>query len=312
MKGKQWFLAIILGLVVPGFLITIGEKLFPQNSLPDVSQPPSVATIPVLLTDGTVVQMNMDQYLIGVLLGEVPADFEFQALKAQAVVARTYACKRYDEGSKHPGAAVCTQSSCCQAFMTVEKYLLDGGTVSGVEKIRRAVSETSGEVIVYDGKLIDATYFSCSGGRTEGAQAVWGTDIPYLQPVDSPGEEQAAYHTDTVQFTAEKFKEQLGLRTDQPPSRWFGQVTYTAGGGVDTIEIAGDVFSGIQLRRLLGLRSTAFVMTGIGNTIHVTTRGFGHRVGMSQYGAEAMAVTGSSYRQILAHYYTGTEIVTRN
>ena len=313
MKGKEWLFAILLGFIIPGFLITAAEKLFPREAAPNPTEPPAaVDTIPMLLTDGTVVHMDMNQYLVGVLLGEMPADFDLQALKAQAVVARTYASKRHKDGSKHPDSAVCTQPSCCQAYLPVEKYLLDGGTSHSVEKVRRAVTETAGQVLVYDGKLIDATYFSCSGGRTEDALAVWGTDVPYLQAVDSPGEEQATHYRDTAQFTAEEFKELLELKTEDPPSRWFGQVIYTDGGGVDSVEITGKVFKGTQLRTLLGLRSTAFTMTGIGNSVHITTRGFGHRVGMSQYGAEAMAVRGNTYKEILAHYYTGTEIVTRN
>ncbi len=313
MKGKEWLVAFLLGIVVPGLIITGAEKLLPPVEKPTNPTEPTVSeTIPILLADDAIVTMDLDQYLVGVLLGEVPADFELQALMAQAVVARTYACKRHTEGVKHPEGAVCTDAACCQAYRPVEQYLSEGGKNSAVDRVRQAVERTSGQVLVYDGKLIDATYFSCSGGRTEDALAVWGTDVPYLQAVDSPGEEQATHYKDTVQFSAEKFKELLEIDTDEPPSRWFGSVTYTDGSGVDTIEIAGKIFKGTQLRTLLGLRSTAFTMTGIGNTIHITTRGFGHRVGMSQYGAEAMAVRGSTYIEILAHYYTGTEIITRN
>lgn len=305
-------MAFLLGIVIPGIIISGAEKLLPQVEKPTNPTEPIVSdTIPVLL-DNTVVNMDLNQYLVGVLLGEVPADFELQALMAQAVVARTYACKRHTLADKHPQGAVCTSPSCCQAYRPVERYLSEGGKSSSVDRVRQAVERTSGQVLVYDGKLIDATYFSCSGGRTEDALAVWGTDVPYLQAVDSPGEEQATHYTDSVQFSPEKFKELLNIETEEPPSKWFGQVIYTDGSGVDSIEIAGKVFKGTQLRTLLGLRSTAFTMTAIGNTIHITTRGFGHRVGMSQYGAEAMAVRGSTYKEILAHYYTGTEIVTRN
>ena len=312
MKGKEWLIAFLLGIIVPGILISGAEKLLPPVESPTIPTEMEISdTIPVLL-DGTVVTMDLNQYLVGVLLGEVPADFELHALMAQAVVARTYACKRNLQADKHPHGAVCTSAACCQAYRPVEQYLSEGGKSSAVDRVRLAVERTSGQVLVYDGKLIDATYFSCSGGRTEDALAVWGTDVPYLQAVDSPGEEQATHYKDTVQFSAEEFKELLEIETDEPPSRWFGSVTYTDGSGVATIEIAGKVFKGTQLRTLLGLRSTAFTMTVMGNTVHITTRGFGHRVGMSQYGAEAMAVRGSTYIEILAHYYTGTEIITRN
>ncbi len=313
MKGREWLGAFLLGIILPGIIISGAEKILPPTNLPTMPTEPIVGeTLPVLFADGTIVTMDMNQYLVSVLLGEVPTDFALHALMAQAVVARTYACKRHLEGIKHPEGAVCTDSACCQAYRPVEQYLSEGGTSAGVERIRRAVERTTGQVLVYDGKLIDATYFSCSGGRTEDALAVWGTDIPYLQAVDSPGEEQATHYTDTVQFTAEEFKKLLEIETGEPPSRWFGQVTYTDGGGVDTVVIAGKLFRGTELRGLLKLRSTAFVMMGAGNIVHITTRGFGHRVGMSQYGAEAMAVRGSTYTQILAHYYTGTEIISRN
>ena len=153
--------------------------------------------------------------------------------------------------------------------------------------------------------MIEATYFSCSGGRTEDAVAGWGTDIPYLQAVDSPGEEQAKHFTDSVLFTAKEFAACLGANLSGAPAKWLGSVTYTQGGGVATMVIGGKTYSGVDLRRKLGLRSTAFSMMAVGDQIHITTKGFGHRVGMSQYGAEAMAVAGSSYKAILQHYYPG-------
>ena len=137
---------------------------------------------------------------------------------------------------------------------------------------------------------------------------MWGEEIPYLQSVDSPGEEQAVHYTDSVQFTKQEFANRLHINPKEQLTTWFGNVTYTDGGGVDTIVIGGKTFKGTDLRKLLGLRSTAFTITAIGDSVHVTTKGFGHRVGMSQYGAEAMAVRGESYGQILFHYYPGTEL----
>ena len=177
-----------------------------------------------------------------------------------------------------------------------------------MEKVRASVADTEGLVLRYDGALIDATYFSCSGGTTEDAVAVWGQDVPYLQSVLSPGEEEAPRFSDSVTFSPGDFAGKLGLSADGDPGGWFGAVTYTDGGGVDTMVIRGKTFSGTQLRSKLGLRSTAFEIKVSGNTITVTTRGFGHRVGMSQCGAQAMAKTGSSYADILVHYYTGAEL----
>lgn len=323
MKGKEWLMAIVMGILFPALFFAVAEKVIPrpQNiSVPTVTATESnapvtqptegnVALIRVLRPDGTVSQMELEMYLVGVLLGEMPMDFHTEALKAQAVVARTYTLKRSTTGQKHPSGAVCTEPACCQAYCSMESYLAGGGTQEGADKAVSAVSETAGQVLTYNGALIEATYFSCSGGRTEDALAVWGTEIPYLQAVDSPGEEKAAHYTDTASFTGEVFANLLGINPKGTPASWFGAVTYTDGGGVDTMLIGGTAFKGTELRQKLGLRSTAFSVTVIADTVYIYTRGFGHRVGMSQYGAEAMAVTGNGYRDILAHYYPRTSLI---
>jgi len=266
---------------------------------------PNQRMIPVLHDDGHVEVMELDAYLTGVVLAEMPAEFEFDALMAQAVVARTYTMKRHDSGKKHSNASVCTDHTCCQAYCTEAEFLAKGESAQQLNKVKDAVTATSGQVLTYNGALIEATYFSCSGGRTEDAVAVWGEEIPYLQAVDSPGEENATHYMDTVTFTVSEFREKLGLKSDDGTLR-IGEITYTDGGGVETIRIGGEVWKGTQIRKLLGLRSTAFVITSVGNTVTVTTKGYGHRVGMSQYGADAMAAGGKDYRKILSYYYPGT------
>lgn len=242
------------------------------------------------------------------MLGEVPAYFEPETLKAQAVAARTYAAKAKATGGKHGDGSVCMDSQCCQAYRDPDDYLSSGGNQEDVAKVRRAVTDTSGYVLTYGGELIEAVYFSCSGGSTEDAAAVWGEEIPYLQATDSPGEENAAHNTDSVAFSAAQFREALGKPLTGDPRDWFGKVTYTSGGGVAEIDICGETYTGVQIRKLLGLRSTAFAVTVEGSTIRIDTRGYGHRVGMSQYGADAMAAAGSTFQEILAHYYSGTKL----
>lgn len=324
MKGKPWQLAIIMGVVLPTLLISAAKKLFPAKNTATVQQ--TVATeqtqplldqqtnkiIPVLQSDGTTVGMKLEEYLVGVVLGEMPLSFDSEALKAQAVVARTYTLRRVTLSPKHNGSAVCVNPSCCQAFCSQEEYIATGGSAALLDKAVSAVSATAGQVVTYNGTLIEATYFSCSGGRTEDALAVWGTDIPYLQAVDSPGEENASHYTDSVSLTGKEFARLLGIPLSGSPANWFGPVTYTDGGGVDTMVIGGMPFKGTLLRQKLGIRSTAFTITPIGDSVQIVTKGFGHRVGMSQYGAEAMAVAGSDYRTILSHYYPGTSIVDYN
>lgn len=307
---KELAIALFMGVLLPGLLLNMAVALrraeHPQQTEPVPQQPSQTTVKPPLrmrlrLEDGTVTEMDMDTYLVGVVAAEMPASFEVEALKAQAVVARTYTLKAYTTGGKHGDGSVCTNYACCQAYTEDIKE-------ENREKITTAVTNTTGQVLLYGGNLIEATYFSCSGGSTEDAVAVWGTDYPYLRATDSPGEEYAAHYTDTVFISAEDFSKAFGGLAGTP-QEWLGYATYTAGGGVYTITIGGKEYKGTQIRMLLGLRSTAFTMTAQSDGISVTTKGFGHRVGMSQYGADAMALGGSSYAEILAHYYRGTELV---
>lgn len=314
---KTLLLAIGIGMVLPGILFSISEKILPRKTVDTFSESETEKTnitfpieerkmVPVLEEDGTVLKMELNTYLMGVLLGEMPIDFDIEALKAQAVVARTYTLKRNTTGQKHENGAVCKNSACCQAYRSVSDFF--DADSEEIVKLKEAILKTSDEVLYYDGNLIEATYFSCSGGMTEDARAVWGTDIPYLKAVDSPGEENAEHYVDTVQFTIDEFLSTLGINhaKEEP---LFGDVTYTAGEGVETMEIGGEIFNGITLREKLKLKSTSFRVVSMGDMIYITTKGFGHRVGMSQYGAEAMAVKGHNYKEILSHYYPGTELL---
>ena len=314
-KHREILLAVILGLLVPGVLFWVMDKSpKPDIEVVEASVEPTetvgepvdaVKLLPVLMPNGSVEQMPLEDYITCVLLAEMPSEFEPEALKAQAVAARTYTLKRQQAGNKHDTAAVCTKASCCQAYCPEEDFLVSGESNAALKKMKDAVMSTAGQVLTYDGALIEATYFSCSGGRTEAAVAVWGSDIAYLQAVDSPGEENATHYVDTVSFTLQEFADKLGVKLS---GNWLGKITYTDGGSVDTIAIGTQEFTGTQMRQKLGLRSTAFAISPVGNTVTITTKGFGHRVGMSQYGAEAMAVQGKTYKEILAHYYPGTTL----
>ena len=313
-KGwQEAFYAVFMGMVVPGLILAVmvmlwGDKSLGKQAETEGKAEPVSLPVKVRFENGSAEQMDMDTYLVGVVLAEMPAYFELEALKAQAVAARTFARKAFVTGGKHADGSVCTDYACCQAYRDPEDYVRETGQADDVEKIRTAVLETSGEVLTYDGTLIEAVYFSCSGGRTEDAMAVWGADYPYLRAVDSPGEESAAFFTDTKSFTPEALAEALELSLPDNPEKWFGAVTETPGRGVATMEIGGKVFSGVELRKRLGLRSTAFSVTVEDGAILFHTKGYGHRVGMSQYGADAMAVEGADCGEILAHYYPGTEL----
>lgn len=305
-------LAVILLCFAPFLLFAEGkqEEARPSPAVP--KQPEKTAGAPFdarttlrVLTDGGVREMALEDYLVGALLAEMPADFPAEALKAQAIASRTFALRKAETG-KHVGADVCTDSACCQGWTA-------DGTAEELTRITQAVRDTDGLVVTYDGALIDATFFSCSGGKTEAALAVWGSDVPYLQSVDSPGEEDAPRYADAVTFSAEEFAERIAALCPDAnfsgsPVNWIGAIERTEGGGIGTVFLGGVAVRGTDLRRALGLRSTCMDFTVTEERVTVTTRGFGHRVGFSQYGAKAMAEDGSDFEAILAHYYPGTEI----
>ena len=313
---KEILSAILLTILIPAALFSTVPAYEPlQNSQPmtQIQQPdaPAVSnpvTVCVKTKSGAFTNMDIEEYVCGVVLGEMPASFETEALKAQAVAARTYALRCARDGS-HENNAVCMEHTCCQAYCDPKQYIATGGRQSNLDKILSAVAETKGEVATYNGKLIFATYFASSGGQTEDAVAVWGRSFPYLVSVDSPGEQDKSYQNSKVTFTAKEFQEKLGISLAGTPKTWFGKVTYSDGGGVDKAVIGGKTYTGVKLRSLLGLRSTKFTVEATQSSVIIKTNGYGHRVGMSQYGADAMAVSGSNYKEILKHYYKGIEIV---
>lgn len=314
---KEFLIASVMVLVLPGIFYSVFNTQQEKPSLQATD--PIISTteikeadridILVLMDNDEVVKMDIEDYILCVVLREMPVNFEAEALKAQAVVARTYTLRRHNNGSKHEPAAVCIDSGCCQGFCSPDVFLENKGTPEQLNKVKDAVAATAGMVLMYDNKLIEATYFSCSGGYTEDAESVWGAYIPYLQSTASPGEEKAKYYVDSVTFTTDEFCRLLDLEFSQDRKNWLTDIKYTVGGGVDEISIAGKNFSGTTVRKKLKLRSTAFIISVVGDTVTVTTKGYGHRVGMSQYGADAMAVNGFNYQQILSHYYKDTQLM---
>lgn len=299
--------SLLLGTIVPSLMFEAASVVVSKRSAGERDPQPfgvSQLQIPVLQQNGDIENMELDAYLTNVLLGEVSAEFHEEALKAQAVAARTYTLRCIETG-KHDIGAVCTDYHCCQAYREPEEYLDRGGTEAGLLKFRQAVQETSAQVLYYEDSLINATYFASSGGMTEDAREVWGQEYPYLKPVSSPGEEDCGYFSYQESISPEQLQSLLGVELIGKPPSWFGIVTYTAGGGVDLMRIGGKLYTGVELRKRLGLRSTVFEVIPTDEVILIKTKGYGHRVGLSQHGADAMAAAGKSYQEILSHYYQG-------
>lgn len=311
---KDVLAAIWLGMILPGIVLHICVLVQRNSSDQQPEGIPSqeqVFRYVLLQKDGTLEQIEINRYLTGVVLAEMPAAFEPEALKAQAVAARTYTMKADLTGGKHGAGVLCDASGCCQGYVSTEEYLAEGGTPENLEKVKAAVMETDSLVLEYEGELIEAVYFSSSGGKTESALEVWGADFPYLQSVDSPGEEATNYENRSVAMDAGTFWEKVGIPMPADPEVWFSDVTHTDGGGVEYITIGGKKFLGTQLREILMLPSTAFTLSADGTNVIIISKGYGHRVGLSQYGANAMAKAGSSFREILSHYYPGTKLAYR-
>jgi stage II sporulation protein D len=288
---------------------------------PDQTQDTELLDAAITLTaqiNGEPVATTMAEYLPGVLAAEMPATFELEALKAQAIAARTYILYRM-QGSEaaHPDANVCDDFNCCAAYLTVDELRENWGEAfdSNWAKIQQAVQETSGQYMVYEEEPIQAVFHSSSAGKTEDSSNIWG-DQPYLVSVDSPETEaKVPNFIASTEVSANEFRTVI-LTADQNAdlsgdvSEWVGEVKTGETGRVDYAIIGGVSFSGTALRELFGLRSTAFTLDYGGGQFVFTTTGYGHGVGMSQYGANVLAEEGQSCEEILLHYYSGVSIVT--
>lgn len=265
-------------------------------------------------------EINLDEYLCGVVSAEMPADYEIEALKAQAVVARTYTLYKIINAKPHGEEAdICDSFECCQAWISKEERFdrWDDSTENqNWNKIVTAVNETKGKVATYEGKIINAFFHANSGGKTEIPVNVWGgTGYPYLQVVETSGEEGYTQYSSEVQLTMEelvnKFKEKhedivVNLENINEEIKIL---EYTESGRVKTLKVGNKNIAGTEVRTILGLRSTNFDIEINENNVTFKVIGYGHGIGMSQTGADAMAKQGSNYEQIIKHFYVGVEIV---
>ena len=283
--------------------------------------PVQTAEPPYLVLDtasGEVMEVPVREYVVGAVCAEMPASFEPEALKAQAVAAHTYAYRLTmlagtDESLK--GAHFSNDSSRYQAFFTDEEIREAFGEnyEEYYGKIADAVDAVLGEILLYEDEPIIAAFHAMSGGRTESAAHVWGTDVPYLVPVDSQSDLDAPLYEQTVVFSAQEVGTRLkeardGLMLGSEPEKWLSVAEVSDSGTVLRLHAGSSIFTGQEMRSLFGLRSAAFSVEYTEEGFVFTTKGYGHHVGMSQYGANAMAQAGKTYREILLYYYPGAVI----
>ena len=265
-------------------------------------------------------EFDLEEYLVGVVGAEMPASFPEEALKAQAVAARTFIISRVmaDKGDvpEHKGAPVCTNPAHCKAWKSVDELTAAWGdnAKENLSKIEKAVKSTENEIAVYKGTPISAVYYSMSGGNTENAADVWGGDVPYLKSVSSSFDENAPNFNSSAEFTLDEFKEIVLKEAPEAvfgenPAEWFSEPVLSEGGGVMSIKIGGIEFKGTKIRTMFSLRSHNFAVSTDGDKIVFNVKGYGHGVGLSQWGSKFLADSGKNYIDILKYYYTGIEVV---
>ncbi len=258
--------------------------------------------INVKLSSGKTITIPLEEYVIGVVGAEMPAEFHIEALKAQAVASRTYALKKTLSG----GAISASTSD--QTFYTTDQLKSQWGSSFNkyYEKVKNAVNATKGQTIKYNGSYIEALFFSTSNGKTEASENVWGNSYPYLKSVDSQWDTSVRSFSSTKTISIDEVSKKLGVNLTSLSQ--IKVINKTIGDRVGNISICDKVFTGVKIRQLLGLRSADFEISQDGNNLIFTTKGYGHGVGMSQYGSNGMAKSGYSYQQILKHYYTNVTI----
>lgn len=272
-----------------------------------------------VLIDGKAQQMALEEYVVHVVAGEISPDFPVQAIRAQAVAARTYALYKQSIGrsAQHEQADVCDNPAHCAAFVDLKTQAaaMWGDQADHDEQvIRQAVQDTAGQVVVYEDKPIMAVFSSAAGEQTERAVDVWGgDDIPYLQNVDSPGGEDCPKYHASVTLTVDEVKERAQQYVPKAdlsgnPSSWFKASERSPAGGIIRMKFGGVQVHGTTMRAMLGLNSTNFSVNIDGERLTFDTIGYGHGVGLSQWGARYAAEQGQTYEQILQHYYPGTKI----
>ena len=323
LRGYRWvgYLVVFLTLIVIGLPALLVRGCSWESGEQQVKKEEGGQQVKVklMLSAEQVIDIPLEQYLCGVVAAEMPASFNEEAIKAQVVVARTYSLLRilgesHDE--KHPTAHLCADSTHCQAWIDTKEMRKRWGWHYGAnyKKIAAAIEATRGEVLTYNGELIDPVYHaSCGGTGTEDAQDVWGHEVPYLKSVSCTYDPPHRQEPVVTQLSLQEFYSRLGVSEQFVPAAAGSGVLQiqerTTNGRVKSAKVGSQLFKGVELRKELGLRSTDFNVTRTGDDLVFSTQGYGHAVGMCQYGADGLADNGANYNQILEHYYKETKLL---
>lgn len=304
---------LVLPATIVIFLTKNEQALMPKENAATKVEETYDITIPVFRAKKETVEKHpLEQYVMGVVASEMPASFEMEALKAQALAARTYIVKQMLEENDIalPDGAVVTDTANHQVFQN-EKELMEKWQKDfhwKMARIKEAVEATSGEILTYNGEPIEASFFSTSNGYTENSEDYWQSAIPYLRAVESPWDAGSPKFKNTLRIPVSEFEEKLGVTVK---SDSVGEILErTKSKRVKKVSINGKIFSGREIREKLQLPSTDFTWRKAGNEIVIETKGWGHGVGMSQYGANGMAKEGKTYEEIVRYYYQNVEITT--
>lgn len=257
--------------------------------------------------NGNIDKIPLEEYVVGVVAGEMPVSFELEALKAQSVASRSYVLRRIDNNQDKEYDVVDTVNN--QVYLDEERLKQKWGEkyVTYINKVREAVNGTSMECLEYEGEIIDAMFFSTSNGYTEDSGAFFSKSLPYLKSVESKWDQEvSSVFNDSKSISLQEFYERLGLSYQKELRVEI--LERSASNRVVKLKINGQEFTGKDVYYKLGIRSSDFSMEQVGSNVEIKTKGYGHGVGMSQYGAQGMAKKGYSYQEILSHYYTGTSL----
>ena len=327
MKKLIYYTCVIILVVILLPLLIVKGCGTSEKEAPKAEKPSGTGIkITVYITgEKRVQEMDLEEYIKGVVAAEMPASFGIEALKAQAVAARTFAYGRLagvyrSAPGAHDGIDVCTDPAHCQAWISKENAMKNWGIFFASRnwaKIEGAVNETAGIIVTYDGKIANTLFHSNSGGMTENSEEVWdGTYVPYLRSVVSKGEDNYKEYRSVVMLDDNDFIEKL--RNKYPDIKLGKDVfsdikilDHTTGGRVNTIRIGNTTIKGTEFRALFGLNSANFnIEKANGGALKITVLGYGHGVGMSQCGADWLAKKGATFDEILRYYYTGVDLTT--